>query len=72
MSVSLVEAFGANHQINLIKANDKSLGGVGRWVGLCKVDKEGKPHKVFRWSCMVLMAESPTKDVIKEYFTCSK
>ena len=42
MYVKLVEALCAEHQINLIKVDDKKL---GEWVGLCKIDREGKPVK---------------------------
>ena len=27
---------------------------LGEWVGLCKIDKEGKPRKVVRCSCVVV------------------
>ena len=43
MYVKLVEALCAEHQINLIKVDKKKL---GEWVGLCKTDREGKPHEV--------------------------
>ncbi|XP_039322473.1 small ribosomal subunit protein eS12-like [Saimiri boliviensis] len=44
MCVKLVEAFCAEHQINLIKADDSKK--LGEWVGLSKNGREGKPRKV--------------------------
>ncbi|KAJ1059119.1 hypothetical protein K5549_007920 [Capra hircus] len=72
MYVKLVEALCAEHQINLIKVDKKKL---GEWVGLCKTDREGKPHKVVGCSCEVVKdygKESQAKDVIEEYFKCKK
>ncbi|XP_040095736.1 40S ribosomal protein S12-like [Oryx dammah] len=70
--VKLVEALCAEHQINLIKVDNKKL---GEWVGLCKIDREGKPRKVVGCSCVVVKdygKESQAKDVIEEYFKCKK
>ncbi|XP_063088195.1 small ribosomal subunit protein eS12-like [Cavia porcellus] len=50
MFVKLVEALCAEHQIKLIKVDDKKL---GEWVGLCKTDQKGKHCKVVGYSCMV-------------------
>jgi small subunit ribosomal protein S12e len=47
MYVKLVEALYAEHQINLIKVDDNKK--LGEWVGLCKIDREGKPRKVVWW-----------------------
>ncbi|XP_036608579.1 40S ribosomal protein S12-like [Trichosurus vulpecula] len=72
MYVKLVKALCAEHQINLIKVDDKKL---GEQVGLCKTDREGKPHKVVGCSCIVVKdygKESQAKDVIEEYFKCKK
>ncbi|XP_039328286.1 small ribosomal subunit protein eS12-like [Saimiri boliviensis] len=72
MYVKWVEALCAQHQINLIKVDDKKL---GEWVGLCKTDREGKPRKVVGYSCVVVKdygKKSQAKDVIKEYFKCKK
>ncbi|XP_033087753.1 40S ribosomal protein S12-like [Trachypithecus francoisi] len=71
--VKLVEALCAEHQINLIKVDDNKK--LGEWVGLCKIDREGKPHKVVGYSCVVVKdygKESQAKDVIEEYFKCKK
>ncbi|KAB0399077.1 hypothetical protein E2I00_011881, partial [Balaenoptera physalus] len=57
----LVEALCAEHQINLIKVDDKKL---GEW---------GKPRKVV--GCVVVRdygKQSQAKDVIEEYFICKK
>ncbi|XP_037594828.1 40S ribosomal protein S12-like [Cebus imitator] len=51
MYVKLAEALCAEHQINLIKVDDKKL---GEWVGLCKMDREGKPRKAVGCSCVVV------------------
>ena len=73
MYVKLVEALCAEHQINLIKVDDNKK--LGEWVGLCKIDREGKPGKVVGCSCVVVKdygKESQAKDVIEEYFKCKK
>ncbi|CAJ0931273.1 unnamed protein product [Ranitomeya imitator] len=73
MYVKLVEALCAEHQINLIKVDDSKK--LGEWVGLCKIDREGKPRKVVGCSCVVVKdygKESQAKDVIEEYFKCKK
>ena len=73
MYVKLVEALCAEHQINLIKAEDNKK--LGEWVSLCKIDREGKPHNVVGCSCVVVKdygKESQAKDVIEEYFKCKK
>ncbi|XP_054315310.1 small ribosomal subunit protein eS12-like [Pongo pygmaeus] len=72
MYVKLVEALCAEHQINPIKVDDEKL---GEWVGLCKIDREGKPRKVVGCSCVVVKdygKESQAKDVFEEYFKCKK
>ena len=73
MYVRLVEALCAEHQINLIKVDGNNK--LGEWVGLYKIDTEGKPHNVVGCSCVVLKdygKECQAKDVIKEYFKCKK
>ncbi|XP_064342751.1 small ribosomal subunit protein eS12 isoform X2 [Camelus dromedarius] len=56
MYVKLVEALCAEHQINLIKVDDNKK--LGEWVGLCKIDREGKPRKVVGCSCVVVKMEN--------------
>ncbi|XP_038952596.1 small ribosomal subunit protein eS12-like [Rattus norvegicus] len=71
--VKLVAALCAEHQINLIKVDDNKK--PGEWVGLCKIDREGKPRKVVGFSCTVVKdcgKDSQAKDVIEEYFKCKK
>ncbi|XP_028460423.1 40S ribosomal protein S12-like [Perca flavescens] len=65
--VKLVEALCAEHQINLIKVDNENL---GELVGLCKIDREGKPSTV--WVAAVSLSsyygkESLAKDVIKDW-----
>ncbi|XP_055978554.1 40S ribosomal protein S12-like [Sorex fumeus] len=70
----LVEALGAKHEVNLIKAKERKKE-TREWVGLCKIDREGKPRKVVGCSCVVVKVygkESQAKDVIEEYCTCKK
>ncbi|XP_054978855.1 40S ribosomal protein S12-like [Sorex araneus] len=71
--VKLVEAFCAEYQNNRIKVNDNKK--LGKWVDLCKTDRDGKPHKVFGCSCLVVKdydEESQANDVIEEYFKYKK
>ncbi|XP_043837834.1 40S ribosomal protein S12-like [Dromiciops gliroides] len=73
MYVKLAEALCAEHQINLIKVDDNK--NLGEWVGLCKIDREGKPCKVVGCNCVVVKdygKESQAKDVMEEYFKCKK
>ncbi|XP_055966418.1 40S ribosomal protein S12-like, partial [Sorex fumeus] len=73
MYIKLVEDLCAEHQNNLIKDDDKKK--PGERVGLCKTDREGKPHKVVGCNCVVVKdydKESQAKDVIEEYFKCKK
>jgi len=50
--IKLVEALCAEHNINLIKVPESKQ--LGEWAGLCKLDKEAKPRKVVRCSCVVV------------------
>ncbi|KAJ7317036.1 hypothetical protein JRQ81_003198 [Phrynocephalus forsythii] len=71
--VKLVEALCAEHQINLIRVDDNWK--LGDWVGLCKIDREGKLRRVVGCSCVVVKdygKESQDKDVIEECFKCKK
>lgn len=38
------------HTVDKVDDNTK----LGEWVGLCKIDKEGKPRKVVKCSCVVI------------------
>ncbi|XP_019862807.1 PREDICTED: 40S ribosomal protein S12-like, partial [Amphimedon queenslandica] len=48
----LVEALCKEHQISLLKVEDKEE--LGEWVGLCKIDKDGKPRKIVKCSCVAV------------------
>ena len=50
--VKLVEALCQEHNIPLLKVDDNKK--LGEWVGLCKLDKEGKARKVVGCSCVVV------------------
>lgn len=41
-------------QINLILFQVDDNKKLGEWVGLCKIDREGKPRKVVGCSCVVV------------------
>ena len=47
-----MEAFCAEHQINLIKVDDNKK--LGECVSLCKTDRERNPGKVVGCSCVVV------------------
>eukprot|EP01137_Pigoraptor_chileana_P001702 Opistho-2@39691 len=67
--IKLVEALCAEHGINLIKVEDGKQ--LGEWVGLCKIDKEGKARKVVGCSCVVVKNYGETSEalnVLLEYF----
>lgn len=72
-SVKLLEAHGAEHQINVIKVDDnRKLGG---WVGLCETDQEGKPRIAVGCSCVVVKddgKESQAKVVGERLLQCKK
>ena len=36
---------------------------LGEWVGLCKIDKDGKPRKIVKCSCVVVKASSVVQQV---------
>lgn len=40
-----------NHCVNVQVEDREEL---GEWVGLCKIDKDGKPRKVVKCSCVVI------------------
>ncbi|OQV13228.1 putative 40S ribosomal protein S12 [Hypsibius exemplaris] len=69
MYVKLVEALCKEHGINLIRVDDNKK--LGEWVGLCKIDKEGKPRKVVRCSCVVVKdygKQTPAHEMLQKYF----
>ncbi|XP_064217775.1 small ribosomal subunit protein eS12-like [Aotus nancymaae] len=71
MYVKLVDVLSAEHQINLIKADDKKL---RTWVVLCKTDRENT-WKVIGCSCVVFKdygKEAQAKDDIEKYFRSKK
>lgn len=73
MYVKKVEAFCAEHQINLTKVDDNKK--LWEWVGLRKTNREGKSWKVVGCSFVVVKdygKESQAKDVIQKYFKCRK
>jgi len=73
MYVKLVEALCAAHDIPLIKVKDNKT--LGEWVGLCKIDKEGKPRKVVKCSCVAVKdygKETQAHDVLKECLESQK
>ena len=66
--IRLVEALCNEHQISLLKVEDKEQ--LGEWVGLCKIDKEGKPRKVVKCSCVVVKdigTDTEAWNVVQEY-----
>ena len=50
--VKLIEALCQEHNIKLVRVDDNKK--LGEWVGLCKLDKDGKARKVVRCSCCVV------------------
>lgn len=52
MYAKLIEALCNEHNIDLIKIDDNKK--LGEWVGLCRIDKEGKPRKVVGCGCVVV------------------
>ena len=59
-------------QLRKHKVDDKKL---GEWVGLSNIDREGKPHKVVCYSCVVVKdngKECKAKDAITVYLKCKK
>merc|ERR1711860_470023 len=68
MYKKLVTALCMEHAIPLIKVDSNMK--LGEWVGLCKIDQEGKARKVVKCSCAVVKnwgAETPAHAVLQEY-----
>jgi small subunit ribosomal protein S12e len=64
----LVQALCSEHNVNLISV--PSAKKLGEWVGLCKIDSEGKARKVVGCSCVVVKdygEETEGLNVIQEY-----
>merc|ERR1719231_568702 len=68
----LVEALCAQHEIFLLRVDDKKK--LGEWAGLCKIDAEGNPRKVVACSCVVVKdygQEGEALDVLLEHLKTS-
>ena len=66
MYKKLVTALCMEHAIPLIKVDSNMK--LGEWVGLCKIDQEGKARKVVKCSCAVVKnwgAETPAHAVLQ-------
>lgn len=48
----LVEALCKEHEVPLVKVDDKKT--LGEMAGLCKIDKDGNARKVIQCSCVVV------------------
>lgn len=61
----LVEALCKEHEVSLVKVDDKKA--LGEMAGLCKIDKDGKARKVVQCSCVVVQnfgKDTPGKDYL--------
>jgi len=47
--------------LNIIKVDDNKK--LGEWVGLCKIDKEGKARKVVGCSCVVVKVSTHSLNI---------
>ncbi|GAB2289106.1 40S ribosomal protein S12 [Dionaea muscipula] len=66
--VKLVKALCADHNCNLLTVPAAKT--LGEWVGLCKIDSEGKARKVVGCSCVVVKdygEESEALHVLREH-----
>ncbi|KAI0000074.1 hypothetical protein BJV77DRAFT_1058327 [Russula vinacea] len=57
--IKLIEALCATHTIPLIKVGDAKV--LGKWAGLCKIDRDGNARKIVGCSCVA-------RHVLDEYF----
>lgn len=67
--IKLVEALCATHTIPLIKVGDAKV--LGKWAGLCKIDRDGNARKIVGCSCVVVKEygeDSEARHVLDEYF----
>lgn len=51
------------HELELQVDDNKKL---GEWVGLCKIDREGKPRKVVGCSCVVIKVNDKCLRLIQQ------
>lgn len=61
----LVEALCKEHEVPLVKVDDKKV--LGEMAGLCKIDKDGKARKVVQCSCVVVNdfgKDTPARDFL--------
>lgn len=61
----LVEALCKEHEVPLVKVDDKKV--LGEMAGLCKIDKDGKARKVVQCSCVVVSdfgKDTPARDYL--------
>lgn len=61
----LVEALCKEHEVPLVKVDDKKT--LGEMAGLCKIDKDGNARKVVQCSCVVVREfgkDTPGKDYL--------
>ncbi len=68
MYKKLVSALCMEHNNPLIKVDSNMK--LGEWVGLCKIDPEGKASKVVKCSCAVVKnwgAPGAAHDVVQNY-----
>lgn len=67
--LKLIEALCATHTIPLIKVGDSKV--LGKWAGLCKIDRDGNARKIVGCSCVVVKEygeDSEARHVLDEYF----
>jgi len=67
--IKLIEALCATHTIPLIKVGDSKV--LGKWAGLCKIDRDGNARKIVGCSCVVVKEygeDSEARHVLDEYF----
>ncbi|KAH9977595.1 40S ribosomal protein S12 [Lactifluus volemus] len=67
--IKLIEALCATHTIPLIKVGDAKV--LGKWAGLCKIDRDGNARKIVGCSCVVVKEygeDSEARHVLDEYF----
>lgn len=66
--VRLIKGLCNEHQIPLMKVERREE--LGEWAGLCKIDKDGKPRKTVKCSCVVVKdvgTDTEAWSVVQEY-----